>query len=48
LHEDIAVHLAQGYAKIAGKPMAMACRGVVGLQHAAMAIRGKAVGNYRG
>jgi acetolactate synthase-1/2/3 large subunit len=38
VHEDIAVHLAQGYAKIAGKPMAMACHGVVGLQHAAMAI----------
>jgi acetolactate synthase I/II/III large subunit len=38
VHEDIAVHLAQGYAKIAGNPMAMACHGVVGLQHAAMAI----------
>jgi acetolactate synthase-1/2/3 large subunit len=38
VHEDIAVHIAQGYAKIAGKPMAMACHGVVGLQHAAMAI----------
>ena len=38
VHEDIAVHMAQGYAKIAGKPMAMACHGVVGLQHAAMAI----------
>ena len=38
VHEDIAVHMAQGYAKIEGKPMAMACHGVVGLQHAAMAI----------
>jgi acetolactate synthase I/II/III large subunit len=38
VHEDIAVHMAQGYAKIESKPMAMACHGVVGLQHAAMAI----------
>src|SRR5215470_1143870 len=38
VHEDIAVHIAQGYAKMAGRPMAMACHGVVGLQHAAMAI----------
>ena len=38
VHEDIAVHMGQGYAKIAGKPIAMACHGVVGLQHAAMAI----------
>ena len=37
-HEDIAVHLAQGYAKIACKPMAMICHGVVGLQHATMAM----------
>ena len=37
-HEDIAVHMAQGYAKIAGKPIAMACHGVVGLQHATMAM----------
>ena len=37
-HEDIAVHLAQGYAKIEGKPIAMACHGVVGLQHATMAM----------
>ena len=37
-HEDIAVHMAQGYAKIAGKPMAMICHGVVGLQHATMAM----------
>jgi acetolactate synthase I/II/III large subunit len=38
VHEDIAVHTAQGYAKIEGKPMAMACHGVVGLQHATMAM----------
>ena len=37
-HEEIAVHMAQGYAKIEGKPMAMICHGVVGLQHATMAI----------
>ena len=30
--------MAQGYAKIEGKPMAMICHGVVGLQHATMAI----------
>ncbi len=38
VHEDVAVHLAQGYAKIEGKPIAMACHGVVGLQHATMAM----------
>jgi acetolactate synthase-1/2/3 large subunit len=38
VHEDIAVHMAQGYAKIEGKPIAMACHGVVGLQHATMAM----------
>src|SRR5271170_2513757 len=38
VHEDIAVHMGQGYAKIAGKPIAMACHGTVGLQHATMAI----------
>ncbi len=38
VHEDIAVHMAQGYAKIEGKPMAMGCHGVVGLQHATMAM----------
>jgi acetolactate synthase I/II/III large subunit len=36
-HEEIAVSMAQGYAKIEGKPMAMICHGVVGLQHATMA-----------
>ena len=38
VHEDIAVHMGQGYAKIEGKPIAMGCHGVVGLQHATMAI----------
>ena len=38
VHEDIAVHMAQGYAKIESKPLAMACHGTVGLQHAAMAM----------
>jgi acetolactate synthase-1/2/3 large subunit len=38
VHEDIAVHISQGYAKMAGKPIAMACHGVVGLQHATMAM----------
>ncbi len=38
LHEDSSVHMAQGYAKIAGKPMAAMVHGVVGLQHASMAI----------
>src|SRR5580658_6832051 len=38
VHEDIAAHMAQGYAKIEGKPMAMACHGTVGLQHAVMAM----------
>jgi len=37
-HEEIAVSMAQGYAKIEGKPMAMICHGVVGLQHATMAM----------
>ncbi|HEX9072478.1 MAG TPA: thiamine pyrophosphate-dependent enzyme [Pseudolabrys sp.] len=37
-HEEIAVHMAQGYAKIEGKPMATICHGVVGLQHATMAM----------
>src|ERR1700683_927572 len=34
VHEDVAVHVAQGYSKREAKPMAMACHGVVGLQHA--------------
>jgi acetolactate synthase-1/2/3 large subunit len=37
-HEEIAVHMAQGYAKMEGRPIAMICHGVVGLQHATMAM----------
>lgn len=38
LHEEASVGVAHGYAKIAGKPMGTLVHGVVGLQHAAMAI----------
>ncbi len=38
LHEEISVAMAHGYAKIAGKPMATMVHGVVGTQHAAMAM----------
>jgi acetolactate synthase I/II/III large subunit len=38
LHEEASVAMAHGYSKIAGKPMAAMVHGVVGLQHAAMAI----------
>ncbi len=37
-HEEIAVHMAQGYAKMEGQPMAMMCHGTVGPQHASMAL----------
>jgi thiamine pyrophosphate-dependent acetolactate synthase large subunit-like protein len=37
-HEESGVHMAQGYFKIAGKPLMTLCHGTVGLQHAAMAI----------
>lgn len=37
-HEEIAVALANGYARAAGKPMATALHNIVGLQHASMAI----------
>ena len=37
-HEEGAVGMAHGYAKMAGKPMASMVHGVVGLQHASMAI----------
>lgn len=37
-HEEIAVSVAHGYAKAAGKPMAAIVHDVVGLQHASMAI----------
>src|SRR5689334_24516972 len=38
LHEEAAVGMAHGYAKVAGKPMAAMVHGTVGLQHASMAI----------
>lgn len=38
LHEETAVGIAQGYAKVAGKPMGVFLHGTVGLQHATMAI----------
>jgi len=38
LHEESAVAMSHGYAKIAYKPMSVACHGTVGLQHAAMAV----------
>ena len=38
MHEESSVALAHGYAKAAGKPMAVYAHGTVGLQHAAMAI----------
>ena len=37
-HEEIAVSLANGYAKVTGKPMATGLHDVVGLQHAAMSL----------
>ena len=37
-HEEIAVSMAQGYAKMDGKPLAVMTHGTVGLQHAAMAL----------
>ena len=38
LHEECAVAMAHGYAKVARKPMACMVHGTVGLQHASMAI----------
>src|SRR4051812_38126153 len=38
LHEEGAVGMAHGYAKVAGRPMAALVHGTVGLQHAAMAV----------
>src|ERR1700675_1201761 len=38
LHEEIAVALAHGYARVTGKPLVAAVHDVVGLQHASMAI----------
>ncbi len=37
-HEEIAVAIAHGYAKAAGRPMAAIVHDVVGLQHASMAV----------
>ncbi|HEV2550982.1 MAG TPA: thiamine pyrophosphate-dependent enzyme [Stellaceae bacterium] len=37
-HEEIAASMAQGYAKMEGKPMGVLAHGTVGLQHAAMAL----------
>src|SRR6266850_327058 len=38
MHEESSVAMAHGYAKAAGKPMAVLAHGTVGLQHAAMAV----------
>ncbi len=38
LHEETATHMAQGYAKAAGKPIGVMLHGTVGLQHASMAL----------
>jgi thiamine pyrophosphate-dependent acetolactate synthase large subunit-like protein len=38
LHEDVAVGMAHGYAKVSRKPMAAMVHGTVGLQHCAMSI----------
>ena len=38
LHEESAVAMAHGYAKIAGKPMIALLHGTIGIQHASMAI----------
>jgi acetolactate synthase-1/2/3 large subunit len=37
-HEEQAVAMGHGYAKVAGKPLAMLAHGTVGFQHAAMAV----------
>jgi len=37
-HEEQAVAMAHGYAKVAGRPLAMLAHGTVGFQHAAMAV----------
>ena len=38
VHEEISAAMAHGYAKMAGKPMAILVHNTVGLQHASMAI----------
>ena len=37
-HEEQAVAMGHGYYKVAGKPIAVACHGTVGIQHASMAV----------
>jgi len=37
-HEEQAIAMAHGFAKVAGKPIGVLCHGTVGLQHAAMAV----------
>lgn len=37
-HEEQAVAIGHGYYKVTGKPIAVACHGTVGIQHAAMAV----------
>ena len=37
-HEEQAVGMGHGYYKVAGKPLAVACHGTVGIQHACMAV----------
>ena len=38
MHEESSVAMANGYAKVEGKPVAICAHGTVGLQHAAMAV----------
>jgi acetolactate synthase-1/2/3 large subunit len=38
MHEESGTGMAHGYAKVAGKPMALLFHGTVGLQHATMGI----------
>ncbi|HEV2198559.1 MAG TPA: thiamine pyrophosphate-binding protein [Bryobacteraceae bacterium] len=38
MHEESSVAMANGYAKVEGKPVAICVHGTVGLQHAAMAV----------
>lgn len=38
VHEEIGVAMAQGYAKVTGKPMGVLAHGTVGLQHASMGL----------
>jgi len=38
LHEEVSVAMADGYAQVEGRPLAVVAHGTVGLQHAAMAV----------